>query len=93
MLSLDEPEVRLAAEAQHAARRPESRGPDLPHLIAQLPEKYRRVITLFHMEERSYEEVARQLDLPMGTVKTYLHRARKELAAAVMQSKMTGGGR
>jgi len=51
------------------------------------------VITLFYMEERSYEEVARLLDLPMGTVKPYLHRAKKELAAAMSRGKMTEGGR
>jgi DNA-directed RNA polymerase specialized sigma24 family protein len=37
--------------------------------------------------------VARLLDLPMGTVKTCLHRARKDLAAAVVESKMAKGGR
>jgi DNA-directed RNA polymerase specialized sigma24 family protein len=56
-------------------------------------EKYRQVITLFYMEDRSYEEVSRLLDLPLGTVKTYLHRAKKELAAAMTQDKMTEGGR
>lgn len=76
-----------------ASAREESRGPDLPHLVSQLPEKYRRVITLFYMEEKSYDEVARMLDLPIGTVKTYLHRAKKELAAAVMESKITRGER
>src|SRR5260370_37285536 len=73
--SLDEARVRIAAESLHAPTREEARGPDLPRLVAQLPRKYRQVITLFYMEERSYEEVARLLDLPMGTVKTYLHRA------------------
>jgi len=33
------------------------------------------------------------LDPPLGTVKTYLHRAKKELAAAMRQDKMTEGGR
>jgi len=64
---------------------------DLPLLLAQLPEKYRQVVVLFYMEERSYEEVARMLDLPMGTVKTYLHRARKELAVAVMRDRIVEG--
>ena len=92
-LSLDEPKVRDAADARQGVPRDESRGPDLPYLVAQLPEKYRQVITLFYMEERSYEEVARLLDLPLGTVKTHLHRAKKELAAAMTQNKMTEGGR
>ena len=42
---------------------------------------------LFYMEEKSYEEVARQLDLPIGTVKTYLYRARKTLMSLLLQEK------
>ena len=42
--------------------------------------KYQRVLRLYYLEEKSYEEVARLLEWPMGTVKVYLHRARKELA-------------
>jgi RNA polymerase sigma-70 factor (ECF subfamily) len=52
---------------------------DAHHLLGQLPEKYRTVISLFYLEQRSYEEVAARLDLPLGTVKTYIHRARREL--------------
>jgi RNA polymerase sigma-70 factor, ECF subfamily len=66
---------------------------DLPELIARLPDKYRQVLVLFYMEERSYGEVARLLDLPMGTVKTYLHRARKALATAAREINMKAGGR
>jgi RNA polymerase sigma-70 factor (ECF subfamily) len=93
-LSLDEPRVRDAAERRRALLAGDDlRGPDLEYLVSQLPEKYRRVIRLYYMEERSYEEVARLLDLPLGTVKTYLHRAKKELAAAMKQNKITEGGR
>jgi len=53
---------------------------DIARLVAQLPENFRQVVMLFYMEERSYEEVARMLDMPLGTVKTHLHRARKQLA-------------
>jgi RNA polymerase sigma-70 factor (ECF subfamily) len=49
-------------------------------MVGQLPDNYRRVVMLFYMEDRSYEEVARLLDLPVGTVKTHLHRARQQLA-------------
>jgi len=89
-LSLDQPDVLHAAERPAAAP---GRLPDLPKLIAQLPDKYRQVILLFYMEEKSYGEVARRLDLPMGTVKTYLHRARKVLAAAVIEANMKEGAR
>ena len=36
--------------------------------IDQLPEKYRLVIRLRHAEERSYEEIAKAMDCPIGTV-------------------------
>jgi DNA-directed RNA polymerase specialized sigma24 family protein len=43
---------------------------------------------LFYVHDKSYEEVACTLDIPMGTVKTYLYRARKQLIAGIAQSKM-----
>jgi DNA-directed RNA polymerase specialized sigma24 family protein len=43
------------------------------------------------MQEKSYEDVALLLDMPMGTVKTLLHRARKELASALAHSTVKGG--
>jgi RNA polymerase sigma factor (sigma-70 family) len=47
--------------------------------IDQLPEKYRRVIMLRHSDERSYEEIADMLKLPIGTVKAHIFRARELL--------------
>jgi RNA polymerase sigma-70 factor (ECF subfamily) len=47
--------------------------------IDSLPEKYRAVITLYHLQGHQYEEIARVLDLPMGTVKTHLFRAKEQL--------------
>ena len=56
---------------------------ELGHLIegaiAKLRPEYRACILLRHVEGRSYEEIAEALDLPLGTVKTYIHRARHEL--------------
>jgi len=51
----------------------------LQDAIDKLPEKYRRVIQLRHMEERSYEEIAKLLKLPIGTVKAHIFRAREIL--------------
>jgi len=47
--------------------------------VAALPPRYRVVVTLFYLEERSYKEVAEVLGVPMGTLKTHLHRARAML--------------
>jgi RNA polymerase sigma-70 factor (ECF subfamily) len=51
--------------------------------IAALPEKYRVVITLFHLQGKQYDEIAAVLDLPLGTVKTHLFRAKDLLRAAL----------
>ena len=74
--SLDE--ANAAEIPSHAP--PAGAGADLRAAIGRLPAKYNRVLVLFYLEERSYQQVALALDLPMGTVKTYLHRAKKELA-------------
>jgi RNA polymerase sigma-70 factor (ECF subfamily) len=47
--------------------------------IAKLRPEYRACILLRHVEGRPYEEIAEMLSLPLGTVKTYIHRARNEL--------------
>jgi RNA polymerase sigma-70 factor (ECF subfamily) len=51
--------------------------------IDNLPEKYRTVITLFHLQNRQYEEITQVLDLPLGTVKTHLFRAKELLRRAL----------
>ena len=53
--------------------------------IAQLPEKYRKVITLRHTEERDYAEIAKILKLPIGTVKAHIFRARELLNKALRE--------
>jgi RNA polymerase sigma-70 factor (ECF subfamily) len=71
-----------AGAAAMPSRHGDSVGESEIHaLVDRLPEKYRRVLVMFYFEERSYEQVAEALALPMGTVKTYLHRAKKELAS------------
>lgn len=47
--------------------------------IEQLPENYKRIIKLRHNDDLEYDEIARKLNLPMGTVKVHLHRARAAL--------------
>lgn len=47
--------------------------------IALLPHSYRLVLTLYHLEEMSYPEIVKVMDMPEGTVKNYLFRARKKL--------------
>ncbi len=47
--------------------------------IDQLPPRYGTVLVLFHIQEMSYEEIGELMDMPEGTVKNYLFRARKYL--------------
>lgn len=54
-------------------------GSTIEKAIGSLRPEYRACILLRHVEGRSYEEIAATLDLPLGTVKTYIHRARIEL--------------
>ena len=54
-------------------------GSEIERAIAQLRPEYRSCILLRHVEGRSYEEIAATLDLPLGTVKTFIHRARHQL--------------
>jgi RNA polymerase sigma-70 factor, ECF subfamily len=91
-VSLEEPEARRQTE-QHALDEwllPEA--PDAADLLNRLPAKYRQVVVLFYMQEKSYDEVACMLDLPVGTVKTYLFRARKSLAEDLIRDRAMKGG-
>ncbi len=54
-------------------------GSEIERAIGRLRPDYRSCILLRHVEDKSYEEIAATLDLPLGTVKTYIHRARHEL--------------
>jgi len=51
----------------------------IDRLIAQLPEAYRMALTLRYHEEMSYEQIAKTLELPLGTVKNSVFRARNML--------------
>jgi RNA polymerase sigma factor (sigma-70 family) len=56
---------------------------DLDRSIARLPDEQRAVLLLVALEEMSYEEVARSLGIPIGTVMSRLSRARAKLRAMV----------
>ena len=81
-VSFDEPEFAETLEKLPGCQTSDREAgiePDIQVMLARLPEKYRQVITLFYLEQKSYEEVSAMLGIPMGTVKTFLFRAKKEL--------------
>jgi RNA polymerase sigma-70 factor, ECF subfamily len=51
--------------------------------IDALPERYRVVVTLYHLQGKPYEEIATVLGIPLGTVKTHLFRAKDLLRTAL----------
>ena len=54
-------------------------GQEIEGAIGRLRPEYRAAILLRHVEGREYQEIAEILALPLGTVKTYIHRGRNEL--------------
>jgi len=79
----EEARTRLVLESQEETpdRYVESRelGGQIEEAIGRLRPEYRTAVLLRHVEGYTYEEIAGIMDIPLGTVKTYLHRARGEL--------------
>lgn len=96
-LSIDEPmktrdgemQMQLPDEDAGADRRimRKQRQRMVQEAIEDLPEKYRKVIEMRHMEEKSYQEIADVLDLPLGTVKAHIFRARELLYKELKDKK------
>src|SRR5437667_159191 len=81
--------LQLGDRGESPLQQVESRelGGAIEHAIARLRPEYRACILLRHVEGHSYEEIAEILDLPLGTVKTYIHRARNELRGYLQDRK------
>ena len=58
----------------------------LESLLERMSPRYRKLIELRFFKEYSYEEIAAELQLPMGTVKTQIHRAREQLCRYITES-------
>jgi len=73
LVAADEPgsESHLAEEVQRA--------------LQQVREEYRQAFVLFHEHEKSYGEIAEIMSVPLGTVKTWVHRARRDLMELLKQ--------
>lgn len=60
---------------------------DMPELIrgcvTQLPDNYATIITMYYLKEISYDEIAEAMNIPIGTLKTWMFRARKKLRKIV----------
>lgn len=58
----------------------------LDHHLGRMTPKYRHLIELRFFKEYSYEEIAAEMELPMGTVKTQIHRAREQLCRFIIDN-------
>ncbi len=76
--SLDEAGVLAALEAR-SSDDPVTAA-DVRHCLKKLNEKYRKCVTLIYLHGLSYEELAAHMGAPLGSVKSWVHRAIGELA-------------
>ena len=60
----------------------------LDKILEELPERYRKMVELRFWGELSYEEIAEKLGMPIGTVKTQIHRARARLTEMIANRKL-----
>ena len=81
------PQIGARQESPLDAVEARELGGAIEAAIGRLRPEYRSCILLRHVEGRAYEEIAEILDLPLGTVKTYIHRARNELRLALAHLK------
>lgn len=73
--------IEVADESSHTDDKVirDQRARILNDALDSLPDKYREIIRMRHMDELSYQEISELLDLPLGTVKAHIFRARELL--------------
>lgn len=97
----DEATKRIEADPDRTGRSPEDLLVDpvldagVERAFAALPDKYRRIVTLVDVEGLTYASAAAVLNVPVGTVMSRLHRARRrirsQLAAEGVRPERSGG--
>lgn len=73
------PMVENLADRENLAEPATNLAEELTLALGQIRSEYRQAFLLFHQQELSYAEIAAALDCPLGTVKTWVHRARQEI--------------
>lgn len=54
-------------------------GELIQYCIRTLPHRYNKIVTLYYIKQMSYDDIAEAMRIPMGTLKTWMHRARNQL--------------
>ncbi|NYF92130.1 sigma-70 family RNA polymerase sigma factor [Tunturiibacter empetritectus] len=82
-------EERLAHPDRNAEQKIEEREfqQAVDEQLQRLSQIERTILILYHQEERSYEQISYTLGMPIGTVRTHLHRGRKKLREAIKQNQ------
>ncbi|MEO6802042.1 MAG: sigma-70 family RNA polymerase sigma factor [Granulicella sp.] len=82
-------EERLEHPGRNAVEQIEEREfeQSVEEQLQKLSQIERAVIVLYHQEERTYEQISLALGLPIGTVRTHLHRGRKKMREALQSTQ------
>jgi len=78
-VDINDVEIASRGEAPDAAIREEDTRAWVGQALGELDESYRTAIELRYMAEKSYDEIAAIMQVPVGTVKTYVHRGKLEM--------------
>jgi RNA polymerase sigma-70 factor (ECF subfamily) len=81
MYSLDYP----VADRSHLEFNRTHLAEEIEHAIGHLPENHRECFLMFHQKEMPYAQIAETMNVPLGTVKTWVHRARYEIIRRLRQ--------
>lgn len=92
MPSLQRLELEDVQDTLQASARPSDDALDLERCLQRLPAEQRAVLLLVTLEDLSYEDTARILDIPMGTVMSRLSRARSRLRALMERTPVPAPG-
>lgn len=86
-------ETALLPQHMEQVLAPQAEPSDMPEKIrgcvSQLSQRYATIITMYYLKGLPYEEIAQVLNIPMGTLKTWMFRARKQLRK-VLETELAG---
>jgi RNA polymerase sigma-70 factor (ECF subfamily) len=97
-ISIDQPITKQGDEEQYLDIEDEDNTPELAYMLNErkkavedaidgLPDNYKVIIKMRHEDEMEYSEISKMLNMPLGTVKAHLFRARKILLSTLKQNK------
>lgn len=78
-------------DQSHLERQAQLLTEEIDLALAHLRLEYRQAFNLFHQRELGYAEIAAELEVPLGTVKTWVHRARREIVTRLRKRGALSG--